>query len=114
MYYELTKSQKKIARTVIDRGLENHYKRGLSDIESICRKWREGNFASTRDAYMNLYQCVKRNDKNIGRIYIDKGGARWVEVMSMQLADKAITIEDLTDFDSELRNIIVKWAGMQE
>jgi len=25
MYYELSKSQKKIARTVMDKGLENHY-----------------------------------------------------------------------------------------
>jgi hypothetical protein len=114
MYYELTKSQKKKARIVIDKGLENHYERALSDVEAICRKWRDGNFASTRDAYMNLYQCVKRNDKNIGRIYDDKGGARWVEVMSMQLADGAITIEDLNAFDEKLRNILLEWAGMKE
>jgi hypothetical protein len=35
MYYELTKSQKKKARIVIDKGLENHYERALSDVEAI-------------------------------------------------------------------------------
>ena len=59
---------------------------------------------------MKLYQCVKKNDINIARIYNDKGGSRWVEVMTMQLADGTITIEDLRDFDDEVRNIIINWS----
>jgi hypothetical protein len=59
---------------------------------------------------MKLFQCVKKNDKNIGRIYDDKGGSRWVEVMALQLADGVITIEDLMDFDEEVRNTIVEWS----
>ena len=110
MYYQLTKSQKKIARIVMDKGLENHYKRGLSDVENICKKWRDGRFESTREAYMKLFQCVKRNDKNIARIYDEKGGSRWVEIMALQLADGAITIEDLRDFNEDVRNTIVEWS----
>lgn len=110
MYYQLTKSQKKTARIVMDKGLENHYKRGLSDAEAILIKWREGGFPRTRDAYMKLFQCIKRNDKNIARIYNDKGGSRWVEIMALQLADGVITIEDLRDFDEEVCNTIVKWS----
>jgi hypothetical protein len=110
MYYELSKFQKKIARIVMDKGLENQYKRSLSDVEAICRKWREGNFPSTTEAYMNLFQCVKKNDIHIARIYNDKGGSRWVEVMADQLSDGVITVEDLKDFDEEVSNTIIAWS----
>ena len=110
MYYILSKSQKKIARAVMDKGLENHYSRALTDVEKIIQKWHLGKFANTREAYMKLYQAVKRNDNNIGRIYNDKGGSRWVEVMTMQLKDGVITNEDLNEFDDEVRNIIINWS----
>jgi hypothetical protein len=38
MYYTLSKSQKKIARIVMDKGLENHYLRSLSEAEAIMKK----------------------------------------------------------------------------
>ena len=50
MYYELSKSQKKIARKVMDRGLDNHYRRALSDIKTIIQKWDDGAFAGNKDA----------------------------------------------------------------
>jgi hypothetical protein len=110
MYYELSKSGKKIARKVMDRGLENHYIRGLSDAEAILEKWRDGKFADTKEAYMNLFQCIKKSDIQIARIYDNKGGSRWVEVMADQLADGVITIADLRDFDEGVRNTIVTWS----
>jgi hypothetical protein len=87
MYYELSKSQKKIARMVMDEGLENHYMRGLYDAEAIPGKWRNGKFASAKEAYMKLFQCVKKNDNNIAGIYNNKGGSRRVAVMADQLTE---------------------------
>lgn len=110
MYYELTKSQKKTARLVMDRGLQNHYSKALYDVEMIIQKWHNGLFKDTTEAYTHLYQCVKRNDKNIARIYSAKGGSRWVEVMALQLADGVITTEDLKDFDEEVRKTILQWS----
>ena len=114
MYYELSKSQKKIARKVMDKGLDNHYHRGLSDVKAIIQKWETGKFPGNHDAYMKLYQTVKKNDINIGRIYNDKGGSRWVEVIVSQLIDGVITVEDLVDFDEEVRNTILLWSGFIE
>lgn len=108
MYYELSKSQKKIARIVMDKGLDKHYERAITDVEEICRKWRIGNFDDNREAYMKLYQCIVKNDENIDRIYNDKGGSRWIEIMSMQLADGVITIDDLRDFDAKVRDTIIQ------
>ncbi len=114
MYNELTKSEKKIARKVMDKGLDNHYSRALQDVEKILQKWYKGSYKDNREAYISLFRCVGRNDKNIGRIYNDKGGSRWVEVMAMQLADDAITAEDLDEFGEELRNIIIGWSNMMK
>ena len=110
MYYELSKSQKKIARAVMDKGLNSHYRKALSEIDLIIKKWKEGNFSNNRETYMLLFQRVKENDRNIGQIYNDKGGSRWVEVMADQLAVGVISIEDLKDFDDEVRNTIIEWS----
>lgn len=107
MYYQLSKSQKKIARIVMDKGLDNHYNKALKDAESILLKWRGGAFENNSEAYMNLFKSIRRNDRNIAAIYDDKGGSRWVEVMAMQLADGVITIEDLSDFEPEVIDAIV-------
>jgi|GEM_PF-4835021 len=64
------------------------------------------------EAYMRLYQCIEKHDKNIARIYNNKGGSRWVEVMTDQLIDGVITIDDLKDFDQELRDILIRWSGI--
>ena len=91
----------------MDKGLDNHYFNGLKDAESILLKWQNGTFKDNKEAYMNLYNCIKRNDVNIAEIYNDKGGSRWVEVMSLQLADGVITSEDLKDFDQEVIYAII-------
>ena len=110
MNYELSKSQKKIAQAVMDKGLNTHYRKALSEIELIIKKWKEGNFTNNRETYMLLFQSVKENDRNIGQIYDDKGGSRWVEVMADQLAVGVISVEDLKDFDDEVRNAIIEWS----
>lgn len=110
MYYELSKSQKKIARIVMDKGLDNHYMRGMAAVKAIIQKWDSGKFTTHKDAYLQLYQTVKKNDINIARIYNDKGGSRWVEVMVDQLIDGVITAEDLNEFDEDVRNTIIEWS----
>jgi hypothetical protein len=109
-YYDLTKEQKKTARRVIDKGLGIQYERALADAEEVCEKWREGGYPDSREAYMSLVRCVKENDENIAWIYNGKGGGRWVELMSLQLAIGVITRDDLNDFDEEVRNTIIKWS----
>ena len=110
MYYELTKSQKKIARIIMDKGLENHYMKSLKDAQFIISDWSKGKFNDNREAYMKLYSRVIKNDKHIGHIYNDKGGSRWVEIIALQLADGVITFEDLRDFEYEVRNTILVWS----
>lgn len=112
MYYDLSKPQKKIARRVMDKGIENHYIRGLTGAESIIKKWRKSELGVT-DAYMQLYKSIQHIDKHIGRIYNGKGGSRWVEIMIDQLADGVISIDDLQDFEEDLRELIIRLSGIE-
>ncbi|MGD0753902.1 MAG: hypothetical protein ABR927_02485 [Bacteroidales bacterium] len=112
MYYELSKSQKKIARTVMDKGLENHYFKGLREVETIILNWQNGTFPNHKEAYMEMYKCVEKNDKHIAWLYNDKGGSRWVEVMAIQLADGVISVGDLKDFQEEVRDTIISWSKL--
>ena len=113
MYYQLSKSQKKIARIVMDKGLDNHYNKALKDAESILLKWHGGAFENNAEAYMNLFKSIRRNDRNIAVIYDDKGGSRWVEVMAMQLEDGVITTGDLKDFDCEVKDAIILMSKLK-
>jgi hypothetical protein len=112
MYYQLSNSQKKIARKVMDKGLDNHYKKALSDVKTIIQKWDNGGFESNRDAYIKLFKTVDSNENNIARLYNDKGGSRWVELMSSQLNQGVITLEDISEFDEELQSTILAWSGL--
>jgi hypothetical protein len=96
----------------MDKGLDNHYRMALSDVKSILDKWESGAFESNKDAYMKLFHTGDRNDNNIARIYNDKGGSRWVELMSLQIKQGVITCEDLSEFDEDVRNAIMMWSGM--
>ena len=107
MYYQLSKSQKKIARIVMDKGLDKHYLKALEETESVLVKWKNGDFGNNREIYIDLYNCVERNDKKIVDIYNDKGGSRWVEIIALQLADGAISIDDLKEFDKEVMDAIM-------
>ena len=109
-YYDLSKAQKKIARRVIDKGLAVQYERALAEATDVCRKWGENIYPNVGEAYMSLVRCVKENDENIAWIYNSKGGSRWVEMMSIQLAVGVITTDDLKDFDEEVRKTIIKWS----
>ena len=111
MYYELSKSQKKIARKVMDKGLDNHYRNGLDSAEKLIQKWKTDKL-DNKDAYMELFKKIESIDKHIAGIYNGKGGSRWVEVMAYQLADGVISTDDLNEFDVEVREVIMRVSGI--
>jgi hypothetical protein len=113
MYYILSKSQKKIARRVMDKGLDADYQKGLTYAFKILEKWKNG-ILDNREAYMTLYKSIDRTDNTIARRYNGKGGSRWVEVMVDQLVAGVITEEDLSEFNEEVRNVILTIAGRRK
>ena len=61
---------------------------------------------------MKLFKTVDRNDNNIAQLYNDIGGSRWVELMSYQLNQGVITLEDISEFDQEVEADILAWSGL--
>ncbi|WP_262249075.1 hypothetical protein [Parapedobacter soli] len=107
--FEVSKQDKKICRMLIERGLQLEYVRSLVNVEDIVRQWRSGKL-SNRDAYMNMFNAVKRNDKHIARRYDGLGGSRYPYVVAALLADGLITEADLAEMQPRTREAIMIMA----
>ena len=64
MHYEFSKSEKKIFRQVIDTGLQRDYQSCIFDIDNIIQQWKSKKL-DNRNAYQEIYQKVKENDRII-------------------------------------------------
>ena len=74
MFHELSKREKKIARTCIDKGLEAEFKEGLEKFQTIMQDWQAGKFASNKEAYHQLFKAVDEKDNAISRRYDGQQG----------------------------------------
>jgi hypothetical protein len=109
MQTELSKKDKRIARELIEKGLEVEYQQGLQQFDDILQKWKNGQF-DNRDAYKHLYKSVRDYDKHIGRRYDNIKGSTYLMILGAQLADKLISEDDLAEMDPEVRNAVVSWS----
>ena len=103
---DLTKSQKKIARQVIEIGLVREFETGIGNIGRIIQQWK-GEKLETKETYYQIYNSLKKFDKHIARRYDGMTGSGYLFVLAGQLADEAITIDDLSAFDPDVRNRII-------
>lgn len=107
MYYELSKGDKKIAKACIDKGLEAEFREGLEKFEIIIRHWRAGKFASTKEAYHELFKSVAKKDKTISERYDRLTGSRWLITVAAILHDGYISEDDIKDFSAEVKSRIL-------
>jgi hypothetical protein len=70
--------------------------------------WNIRKFNDNWEVCSKLYSCVRKNDKHIGKIYNDKKGSHWIEIMALQITDGVIVIGDLWDFEEEVCNTKVE------
>jgi hypothetical protein len=103
MYYELSKRDKKVARRCIDKGLEAEFKEGLERFHEIVQQWREGKFASNKEAYHQLFKAVDERDKAISRRYDGLSGSLWLITVTHLLHEGYISEEDIKDFSDETK-----------
>ena len=108
---ELTKSQKKIARRIIDTGIQREYEAGIKKLDRIISRWKREEI-DNRDAYMELYKSLTSHDKHIARRYNRMTGSWYLHIIAAQLADKVITVEELSDFPEDIRQKIYLLSGM--
>ena len=64
MQFELYKSQKKIARQLIEKGILKEFADGLAKVERQINRWKNGEL-NNRDAYHKTYIAIAKHDKHI-------------------------------------------------
>lgn len=104
--YELTKSEKKVARAAIDKGLDAEFKEGLENFETILQDWRQGKFASNKEAYHKIFKAVDYKDSAISRRYDGLTGGRYLLTVANIYSDGYINEDDIAGFREEIKAII--------
>jgi hypothetical protein len=83
MFTELSKKDKRIAREIIAKGLDEDFKRGMLEFETILQKWRSES-GDNREYYSQLY-----------------GSVAW------QLRDKLIDTSELDALNTEVKDYLL-------
>ena len=110
---ELSKSQKKIARQLIDVGLQRECK---TFTEKIARfigspKWETEN---PHELYLQLYKKVVSFDKHIARRYNGLTGSHYFITVLGLFMDGVLTTDDIASFDIEIQERLIKLSQSYE
>lgn len=108
---DLSKSQKKIARQIIETGLEREFKNGIVEIDKGIQLWKDGK-TETRDTYYKMYNSMISFDKKIGRRYDNMKGTTYLFILAGQLADGIISRAELNMFDNDIKEKIFFLSGI--
>ena len=113
MYYDLTKSEKKVARACIDKGLFAEYREALQNMATVIQHWKNGKFESDKIAYHTMMKTARDKDRAIARRYDGLSGSHWLEAVASIYRDGYITDEDVEKFHEETKATIKRWAHKQ-
>jgi hypothetical protein len=91
--HELSKSQKKIARQLIDKGLQTECDGCLSKVKSLLSKSRNDNL-SPHETYLKLYQLIHKFDKHLAQRYDGLGGSHYFTMILGLFMDDVISLKD--------------------
>ena len=109
----LNKSEKRLARELIEKGLQAEFRTILSEAREILSNWDDQN-PDHKETYHELYQHMKRSDKYIARRYDYMTGSKYLPTVAHLLGDKLITVEEVSGFTDQIRNAIFFMAGVEE
>lgn len=99
---ELTKPQKKIARKLINLGLQRECAKFMQSTKDFMNK--NASAEDAHDAYLNLYKRIDNFDEHIARRYDGiSGGQYYITVYSLYF-DGVLRDKDIREFDDEIYN----------
>ncbi|MCU0443529.1 MAG: hypothetical protein MUE85_01330 [Microscillaceae bacterium] len=106
---ELGKSGKKIAREIIEKGLQAEFANGLEMALQVLKDWQAGKMPN-REAYHTLYKSIIGFDKHIAQRYDRMSGSDYFWLIEAQLIDGLIQEADLQGFAPEVRQKLIDLA----
>jgi predicted metal-dependent peptidase len=109
----LSKKDKKIARQLIEKGLQRELAKGLYDFDTVLYDWKDGKIDNTT-AYHTLYKKMRTFDKHIARRYDYLSGSNYLITVIALLMDGIISEEETSDFSPEVQRQIKRWLSVSE
>lgn len=97
---ELSKSDKRIARTIIEKGLMKEFEKGLNKADKILNDWKQGK-GDVRESYHALFKHISGFDKGIARRYDGMRNSDLIYIVIQQLNEDLIEKQDLEAFSAE-------------
>lgn len=99
---ELTKSQKKKVRELIEIGLKRDYLDGVKRVKEISDSFIEGK-SDPKEYYHKLFSSLNDKDEVIAKRYNDLRGSNYFIRLVMLLEDGVVSREEIRDLDDELK-----------
>lgn len=97
---ELSKPDRRAAREIIEKGLQQEFAEGLNQSYRILEDWKAGN-KSNRDAYQELYGQIRDFDKHIAERYDNMKGSTYLFIIASQIIDGATEETELQKLSPE-------------
>jgi hypothetical protein len=108
MHDELSKREKKVARELIAKGLNEDFKIGLLEFDAILQEWKNTN-GDNGDCYHKIFGAVKDFDKFIARRYDNMKGSTYLQIVAAQLNDGLFDAAEIEAFGDEAKERILRW-----
>jgi hypothetical protein len=110
---DLSKSQKRIARELIETGLLKEYENGIRKIDGIISAWKGGRL-EIKETYFKVFEKLEKFDKHIGERYNSMSGSNYLFIIVGQLYDGLIPMESLDQFDQDVKDKILFIYGIND
>lgn len=99
---ELSKSDKKTARILMDKGILNDIEMCNASVLAILTDWKNGK-KETQETYCKVYETIKKNDKYIASNYDGITGIHYFDTVSNMFCKGLITEEDIEPFSETVK-----------
>src|SRR5215208_5966154 len=87
------KKKKRLPGPVLTKVLRRNFRKEWKSLKQSIHDWRNGKFASHKEAYHQLYKAVDKKDDAISKRYDRLGGSRYLETVAAILHDGYVSEE---------------------
>lgn len=109
---ELSKKDKKVAREIIEKGLQQEFANGLNQFQTVLTNWNDYK-TDNRTTYHKLYDLVITFDRHIAQRYDKMSGSSYLFIIAGQLNDNIISETDLKELSNEAKRTVKIIAGIE-
>jgi hypothetical protein len=113
MKIELSKADKRTAREIIGKGLQQEFVNGLDRSFHILSDWKAGK-KSNSDAYHELYEHIRDYDKHIAQRYDNMTGSKYLFILAGQIIDKVIDESELQKLSPDAFDFVIQILSLNK